>query len=187
MSSIQSLLNLNQKQKKSNNLLTASCINTELGPMIAIANETTLYLLEFMDKPRLKREIEIFCLKNDCDIVLGETPALLSIQRELHDYYNGTLKKFETPLYLIGTTFQIKVWQALLEIPYGATRSYAYIAESINNKTAYRAAAQANGRNRLAIIIPCHRVINSNGKIGGYAGGISRKQWLIHHESKLIN
>lgn len=180
-SHIQSLLN--QRQKKSNHVLTASYINTKLGPMLAIANETTLYLLEFMDKPRLKDEIEIFCLKNDCSIILGETLALLSIQQELNDYYSGTLKKFETPLCLSGTTFHIKVWQALLEIPYGETRSYAYIAGSINNKTAYRAVAQANARNRLAIIIPCHRVINSDGKLGGYAGGFDRKKWLIHHEN----
>lgn len=94
---------------------------------------------------------------------------------------------FEAPLHLIGAHFQKKVWDALRKIPAGETRSYADIAESINKPTAYRAVAQANGTNQLAIIVPCHRAINANGDLGGYGGGITRKQRLLAHEKNEIN
>ncbi len=84
----------------------------------------------------------------------------------------------------MGSPFQIKVWQELLRIPYGQTRSYTKQAETIGQPTAFRAVASANGANQIAIVIPCHRIINLDGNLGGYGGGIVRKKWLIEHEQK---
>lgn len=165
-----------------NNILIASWLDTKLGPMIAIGSETELYLLEFVDRRGLEREVENLRKKTKSVILLGATKPLLSIKEELNAYFNGQLNAFHTPICLLGSPFQKQVWDALQKIPSGETCSYADIARRIGRPTAFRAVAQANGANQLAIIIPCHRVINNNGDLGGYSGGIIRKQWLINHE-----
>ena len=99
-------------------------------------------------------------------------------------YYAGTLKEFKTPLHLLGSPFQQEVWAELRRIPPGETRSYSDIATAMNRPSSQRAVANANGANQLAIVIPCHRVIQANGEIGGYGGGVSRKQWLLNHEKQ---
>lgn len=170
---------------KSNHLiLKAAWIDTQLGPMIAIADDMELYLLEFADRRGLEREIERLRKRMKAAIIPGETPVIKKITKELMDYFNGKNVDFKTPLKLIGSGFQKSVWAALQKIPPGETRSYLNIASAIKKPTAFRAVANANGANQLAIIIPCHRVINNNGELGGYGGGISRKQWLIDHEKK---
>jgi len=98
-------------------------------------------------------------------------------------YFDGKLKEFQTPLFLLGSPFQKQVWEALNKIPFGETSSYLDIAKRIGRPAACRAVAQANGANQLAIIIPCHRVINHNGELGGYGGGITRKEWLLNLEN----
>lgn len=167
------------------NILKASWLDTPLGPMIAIANDEALYLLEFVDRRGLEREIERLRIKTKSAIIPGSSEAIDSIQKELQLYFEGKLKKFQTPLFLIGSPFQKHVWEELLKIPPGETRSYTEIAVMIGKPTAFRAAARANGANQFAIIIPCHRVINSNGELGGYGGGLPRKKWLINHEKKM--
>lgn len=170
--------------KKHQVILNASCFDTPLGPMLAIADERELYVLEFFERRGLQREIERLCLKNKCAIVSGKTDPITSIESELTAYFSGKLQIFKTPLHLMGTPFQKKVWTELMTIPYGETRSYLEQAKAIKKETAYRAVANANGANQLAIIIPCHRIINNNGNLGGYGGGIARKQWLLDHEKK---
>ncbi|WP_057624491.1 trifunctional transcriptional activator/DNA repair protein Ada/methylated-DNA--[protein]-cysteine S-methyltransferase [Candidatus Berkiella cookevillensis] len=165
-------------------LLKATWLDTPLGPMVAIANEHALYLLEFIDRRGLEREIERLRQKTKSAIVPGLTPAISSIESELRQYFSGNLKKFRTPLSLLGSPFQLQVWEELQKIPYGETRSYSDIAAKINKPSAFRAVATANGANQLAIVIPCHRVINTNGNLGGYGGGLSRKEWLINLEKK---
>ncbi len=162
--------------------LTSSSFTTPLGTMIAIADEQSLYLLEFVDGRGVDREIEKLCFAKNVTIVAGSTAPIESIQKELAAYFDGTLQQFKTPIHLMGTPFQQSVWKALQTIPYGHTKSYGEQAKSIGNASAFRAVANANGANQLAIIIPCHRVINGNGKLGGYAGGINRKQWLLDFE-----
>lgn len=103
--------------------------------------------------------------------------------QEVSKYFEGTLQNFTFPIQQNGTDFQQKVWQSLLEIPYGQTISYAKF--SVHNPLAIRAMAAANGKNKIAIAIPCHRVIGSNGKLVGYAGEIWRKEWLINHEKEI--
>jgi AraC family transcriptional regulator of adaptative response/methylated-DNA-[protein]-cysteine methyltransferase len=100
-------------------------------------------------------------------------------------YFQGKLKEFKTPIALNGTPFQKQVWEELLKIPYGQTISYKDLAIAVGNPRGCRAVAQANGANNLAVIIPCHRVINHNGRIGGYGGGLDRKKWLLDLEIRI--
>jgi AraC family transcriptional regulator of adaptative response/methylated-DNA-[protein]-cysteine methyltransferase len=166
------------------NILKASWLDTPLGPMLAIADEKGLYLLEFVDRRGLEREIERLRIKTKSAIIPGGTQPIISVERELKAYFEGTLKIFKTPVHLLGSSFQKLVWNALMEIPYGQTRSYTDQAIAIGKPSACRAVANAHGANQLALVIPCHRIITSNGDLGGYGGGIIRKKWLINHEKK---
>ncbi|HBN21919.1 MAG TPA: bifunctional transcriptional activator/DNA repair enzyme protein Ada [Holosporales bacterium] len=165
-------------------ILKASWIDTPLGPMLAISSEKELYLLEFVDRRGLEREVERLRLKLKAAIIPGQTNPIKLITQELKEYFSGKLTAFKTPLALLGSDFQKKVWQELQLIPYGETRSYAEQARLMGKDKAFRAVANANGSNQLAIIIPCHRVIQSNGSLGGYGGGLHRKKWLINHEKE---
>lgn len=164
--------------------LKASWLDTKLGPMIAIGDEEALYLLEFVDRRGLEREVERLRKRTKSAILPGITEPIRSIETELSQYFEGKLHVFKTPLYLLGSLFQKRVWEELQKIPYGETRSYAQLAATIGKPSAFRAVANANGANQFAIVIPCHRVINSNGELGGYGGGLPRKKWLIHHEKQ---
>lgn len=170
------------KPMKHDTILKSTWIDTPLGEMLAISDEKALYLLEFAERRGLEREIESLRMKIKTDIIPGNTTPIASIKSELKSYFEGSLKKFKTPLQLFGSSFQQSVWSELMRIPYGETRSYAEQAIAIGKETAYRAVANANGANQLAIVIPCHRIINKNGDLGGYGGGIHRKKWLIAHE-----
>lgn len=165
-------------------ILKASWIDTPLGPMLAIGDEQALYLLEFVDRRGLEREVERLRKKIKSAIIPGHTQPIRSIENELKSYFKGTLIEFKTPLFLLGSPFQKRVWEELKKIPSGETRSYSEIATEIGQRTAFRAVANANGANQFAIIIPCHRVINTNGELGGYGGGLTRKKWLINHEKQ---
>lgn len=112
------------------------------------------------------------------------SPLLDHCKEELAAYFKGELKEFTVPLSLQGTPFQRKVWQALKKIAYGQTATYGEIARMIGNPQAVRAVGGANNKNRVAIIIPCHRIVGSKGQLTGYAGGLERKKWLLMHESR---
>ena len=165
-------------------ILKASWLDTKLGPMIAIADEEMLYLLEFVDRRGLEREIERLRKRTKAAIIPGVTKPITMIEQELRSYFSGECYTFKTPICFLGSSFQKSVWEALTKIPAGKTCSYTDLALMIERPSAFRAVAQANGANQCAIIIPCHRVINANGELGGYGGGLARKQWLINHEKK---
>lgn len=167
---------------KSQHILKSSWLDSPLGPMLAIADEEGLFLLEFVERRGLEKEIERLRIKFKAAIIPGRTIHIDSIEQELSQYFIGNLKTFRTVIHMVGSPFQREVWQELMRIPYGETRSYLAQAETINRPKSCRAVANANGANQLAIIIPCHRIINSNGDLGGYGGGILRKKWLIDHE-----
>lgn len=177
----------NAPVRSDGNILFASWIDTVLGPMLSIADDSFLYLLEFIDRRGLEKEIERLRQRLKIGIIPGKSVINDQIKKELTDYFAGKSGKFNTPCYLLGSDFEKKVWHALQEIPLGKTCSYIDIAKTIGNDNAYRAVANANGKNQLAIIIPCHRVINANGEVGGYGGGPNRKQWLINHEKNILN
>ena len=106
---------------------------------------------------------------------------------EFDEYFSGKRIHFDFPIHQEGTAFQQKVWNELLNIPFGKTISYLQLSQRIGNVKSIRAAGSANGRNNLSIVVPCHRVIGSNGSLTGYAGGLWRKQWLLEHENKYAN
>lgn len=165
-----------------NTVLKAAWLDSPLGPMVAIAAEDALYLLEFVDRRGLEREVERLRIRLKCAIIPGCTQPIECIESELHHYFAGKLTTFATPLGYVGTPFQQRVWDELIRIPMGQTRSYAGMAEAVGQPSAVRAVARANGANQLSIIVPCHRVIGSDGDLTGYGGGLARKQWLIDHE-----
>jgi AraC family transcriptional regulator of adaptative response/methylated-DNA-[protein]-cysteine methyltransferase len=165
-------------------VLKAEWIDTKLGPMVAIADDDELYLLEFVDRRALEREMQRLKQRSKLPIIPGSSRIIKQIESELALYFAGKLTEFTTPVCLIGTPFQRKVWEKLQEIPFGKTYSYADLAKMIGRPTAYRAVANANGANQFAIIIPCHRVINNDGKLGGYGGGLARKEWMLNHEKE---
>lgn len=166
------------------NLLKASWLDTPLGPMVAIANDSAVYLLDFVDRQGLARKVERLRHHTKSAISPGKTNAILSIEKELQAYFEGILRVFTTPLCLLGSPFQKRVWDGLCQISYGKTKSYKEQAEFIAHPTACRAVANANGANQIAIVVPCHRIITSAGTLGGYGGGIARKKWLIEHEKQ---
>lgn len=116
------------------------------------------------------------------EYILEETELILNCKKQLDEYFAGKRKNFDLPLVPKGTEFQQKVWNALMEIPYGETRTYGEIAAAIGNPKAARAVGMANNKNPIGIIIPCHRVVGANGKLVGYAGGMEKKEWLLSLE-----
>ncbi|OZQ63953.1 bifunctional transcriptional activator/DNA repair enzyme protein Ada [Paenibacillus sp. VTT E-133280] len=166
-------------------VLYCTWIETILGSMLAISDEECLLLLEFVDRKGLENEIKKLRTRLNATILPEKVPVLAQIEEELNLYFEGKLTEFRTPIRYIGSDFQQRVWNELRRIPVGQTVSYKELAEKINNPAACRAVARANGANQLSILVPCHRVINSNGESGGYGGGIARKEWLIHHENNL--
>jgi methylated-DNA-[protein]-cysteine S-methyltransferase len=114
---------------------------------------------------------------------IGDTPLLREAARQLQAFFDGGLHRFDLPIRLDGTPFQRRVWDALLEIPYGRTISYKQLASRVGSLAGFRAVGAANGRNPISIVVPCHRVIAHDGKLGGYGGGLPRKRWLLDHEA----
>jgi AraC family transcriptional regulator of adaptative response/methylated-DNA-[protein]-cysteine methyltransferase len=168
--------------QKDDDWLHTALIETPLGTMSAAATDSALILLLFTDKGYLEIENN-----TNCSVVQGKNTIISSIEKELSTYFSGELKEFKTPIQLIGTPFQQRVWRALSNIPYGETKSYAAEACDIGQPSAYRAVANANGANNLCVVIPCQRVIASSGKLGGYSSGIDKKRWLLNHEKRHKN
>lgn len=167
-------------------LFKADWIETPIGPMMAIACEHALHLLEFIDRPALPAEIRRLQKNNGCGIVIGRTPVIDQIKHELVRYFAGHDDGFETPIAGHGTPFERMAWEALRRIPVGTVRSYSEQAKAMGRTSAVRAVARANGANQIAIVIPCHRVLGMNGLLTGYGGGLWRKRWLLEHEKRMI-
>jgi O-6-methylguanine DNA methyltransferase len=159
--------------------LRSSLLQTPLGFMLALADEKALYLLEFVDAPDLQDRVDKLTKGKS---LTGSNSLLLLLEQQLRYYFNGSLREFDLPLHYTGTPFQQSVWEALRKIPFGSVCSYKDVATVLGRPTAVRAVARANSQNFFPLLVPCHRVINANGKLGGYSSGIWRKQWLIDHE-----
>ncbi len=146
-----------------------------VGTLKLVANETALVaVLWENENPKRVRLAEL--------VEQADHPVLLETQKQLTEYFAGKRQQFDLPLDFAGTEFQHKVWQALLSIPFGETRSYRDIAEQIGNVKAVRAVGAANGKNPISIIAPCHRVVGTNGKLVGFAGGLDNKDILLRLE-----
>ncbi len=157
-------------------------VETPIGSMVATASATHLLLLEFSHRRMLDTQLERVRRAFQCTFERGESPVFDVLRAQLDEYFRGDRRQFELPLHVPGTAFQTRVWSALQCIPYGATTTYARLAAEIGQPTAVRALARANGDNRIAIIIPCHRVIGSDGQLVGYGGGLWRKKRLLEIE-----
>ncbi|MGH7502195.1 MAG: bifunctional transcriptional activator/DNA repair enzyme AdaA [Longimicrobiales bacterium] len=162
--------------------VTVSRILTPLGPMIAAATDGGLCMLEFSDPQRLERQVRDIAKRFPGPIAPGRHRILEHTEEELGLYFESRLRTFTIDLAMSGSEFQQAVWQALRHIPYGETRSYSEQAAAIGRPDAVRAVARANGDNPIAIVIPCHRVIGSDGSLTGYGGGLWRKHWLLDLE-----
>jgi AraC family transcriptional regulator of adaptative response/methylated-DNA-[protein]-cysteine methyltransferase len=164
--------------------ILTTVIETPLGTMIAGATDEGLCLLEFTDRRMLEAQITRLRGILKQPLVPGDHAHLTRTRDELQRYFEGTLEVFTVPLIFRGTAFEERVWRALMRIPYGQTLSYAQLAARVDAPGAQRAVGRANGMNRIAIIIPCHRVVNSDGQLGGYGGGLWRKHWLLSLERR---
>jgi AraC family transcriptional regulator of adaptative response/methylated-DNA-[protein]-cysteine methyltransferase len=158
-------------------------LKSPLGDLMAISDGVAVCLLEFTDNPRLDQKLKKlqrtkgFAHEASC-------PVLRDLEKELAEYFAGGRTAFSISYQWRGTAFQKDVWEQLILIPYGHTRSYADQARGMGAPQAYRAVANANGANSLVIVVPCHRIIANDGGLGGYGGGVHRKQWLLNHERK---
>ncbi len=155
---------------------------TPLGPMYGCATDKGICLVEFTDRRMLETEFKDLRKRLNAVILPGSNEHLENLIQQLDEYFTGKRKVFDLTLHTPGTDFQNEVWKILKEIPYGKTRSYQEQANILGKPKAVRAVASANGHNRLAIVIPCHRVIGSDGSLTGYAGGLARKKWLLDFE-----
>jgi AraC family transcriptional regulator, regulatory protein of adaptative response / methylated-DNA-[protein]-cysteine methyltransferase len=168
----------------SDGALCSQDIPTPLGPMVAVASDRGLVLCEFADRPMLPTQMRRIESLFGGLVTVSRHDHLDCARRELDEYFSGERQRFTVPLLIDGTPFQTSVWQGLLRIPFGQTTSYDALAHSIGRPAAARAVGRANGDNRLAIIVPCHRVINADGSLSGYGGGRHRKRWLLAHEQR---
>lgn len=166
--------------------ITVTWIESPLGPLVAGATEKSLVLLEFTDRRMLEAQFRTLRQIFGRAMVPGENSVLTQLRGELQRYFSGSLRAFTVPLEFPGSEFQRRVWKGLLGIPYGTTLSYEDLARRVGVARGQRAVGHANGLNRISIVIPCHRVVNKDGKLGGYGGGVWRKQWLLNLEKGLL-
>jgi AraC family transcriptional regulator of adaptative response/methylated-DNA-[protein]-cysteine methyltransferase len=160
---------------------------TPLGPMLAGATDDGVCLLEFSDRPMLPTQLAVLERRLRRPLVAGRHRLLDELEHQLADYFAGRLDAFDLPLSAPGSPFQERAWATLRQIPIGSTLTYEQLAADAGRPGAQRAAGTANGANRIAVLIPCHRVIRKSGEVGGYGGGSWRKEWLLEHERRLAS
>lgn len=159
-------------------------IETPVGEIVAAATKEGICLLEFTEGKKQADIIEPVARIMASEVKEGSNKHLRSLRKQLREYFKGKRKEFTLPLAMAGTDFQQAVWRDLVKIPFGTTKSYGQQARDLRDARSTRAVAQANSSNRIAILIPCHRIIGSDGTLVGYSGGLERKRWLLNHERK---
>jgi AraC family transcriptional regulator, regulatory protein of adaptative response / methylated-DNA-[protein]-cysteine methyltransferase len=180
-----SVFGVSPSNSKNKSVIDIVRIETPVGTMLAGGVKDGICLLEFSDRRMLETELKQLAKYFNATIIQGDNPHFGLLRKELKEYFEHKLKNFTVPLNAPGTVFQKAVWKELRNIPYAKTRSYKEQSEALGNPGAIRAVATANGANRISIIIPCHRVIGSDGSLTGYGGGLWRKKWLLEHESNI--
>ncbi|NND70930.1 MAG: methylated-DNA--[protein]-cysteine S-methyltransferase [Rhodothermales bacterium] len=174
------------RQSVSSVMVKIKRVTSPLGILLVGATDEAVVLLEFGDRRMLATQLKTLTKRFSCPVVPGSNSLIEQMEAELTAYFAGDLQTFETPVEFPGTDFQVETWNALRSIPYGETRSYQDIARQLGRENSVRAVANANGANRIAIVIPCHRVIGSDGSLTGYGGGLWRKQRLLELEGALV-
>lgn len=163
--------------------IVTTLVATPLGPMLAGAIDDGICLLEFTDRPMLPTQLETLRRRLGRPIVSGRHPHLDRLQSQLDEYFAGSRRAFDVPLVAPGSPFQERTWAELRRLGSGTTVSYEELAARVGRPTAQRAVGTANGANRIALLIPCHRVVRKSGETGNYGGGRWRKAWLLAHET----
>jgi AraC family transcriptional regulator of adaptative response/methylated-DNA-[protein]-cysteine methyltransferase len=171
-----------QQKNKGKQIVNITHIETDLGLMIAAATDKGICMFEFADYKLIDLELRQLSEEFKTPLVRGDNPHFDTLGKQLDEYFRGERKEFDIPLDLVGTEFQKEVWLGLLQIPYGCTTSYGKQAELLGRPSAVRAVANANGKNKISIILPCHRVIGADGSLTGYGGGLWRKKKLLEFE-----
>ncbi len=174
-----------RRRRSGASVVVVTILDTPLGPVLAGATDAGICLLEFTDRPMLPTQLEVLRRRVHMPIVAGRHPHLDRLAGELDAYFAGQRPTFEVPVVAPGTSFQERVWQQLRGIPIGETLSYEALANRSGRPGAQRAAGTANGANRVALLIPCHRVVRKSGETGNYGGGRWRKAWLLDHERRM--
>jgi len=182
--SFKTIFGVSPSRSKESRLINISRIETPLGTMYACAVEQGICMLEFTDRKMLETELKSLTGRLNATIIQGANKHFKVLEQQLEEYFDGRRKVFTVPLYPVGTEFQESVWVSLQTIPYGSTCSYKQQAAAIHKPEAIRAVANANGMNKISILIPCHRVIGDNGDLTGYGGGLWRKKWLLDLENR---
>lgn len=182
--SFKSVFGVSPSESTTKKIIYIKRLETPIGVMFAAANDKGVCMLEFSDRKSLEQEMKEISKTFGADIIRGENKHINLLEKELALYFDGRLKEFTVPLSLCGTDFQKAVWNELRRIPYATTLSYSQQAVNIGKPMSVRAVANANGRNKISIVIPCHRVIGSNGTLTGYGGGLWRKKFLLDLEQK---
>ncbi len=182
--SFKNIFGVSPKNGKQQNIIDLKRIETPLGTMLVCATNQGICLLEFTDRKMLETELKSIAKLLNATIIQGNNKHFDTLETQLQEYFNGKRRDFFVPLHTLGTDFQNKVWTALQRIPYGQTKSYKEQAITIGSPESVRAVANANGMNRISILIPCHRVIGSDGQLTGYGGGLWRKKYLLELEEK---
>lgn len=167
-------------------MIFAKDIRTPIGDMLAACTAEGVCLFDFIHRKMMDRMVERVKTHLGTEFTYTDHPHLSTLEHQMAAYFSGERRDFDLPLVWSGTPFQQRVWQALLEIPYGTTRSYKQQSGILGDEKAIRAVAKANGENGIAIIVPCHRVIGTHGSLVGYGGGLHRKKWLLQHEAKVL-
>jgi AraC family transcriptional regulator, regulatory protein of adaptative response / methylated-DNA-[protein]-cysteine methyltransferase len=182
--SFKKIFGVSPKNGKEKNIIELKRIETPLGTMIACATNIGICLLEFSNRKMLEAELKSIAKLLNAIIIQGNNKYFEVLEIQIHEYFTGQRNSFTIPLHTPGTIFQNKVWNALQEISYGQTKSYKEQAIAIGKPDSVRAVAKANGMNRISILIPCHRVLGSNGQLTGYGGGLWRKKFLLQLENQ---
>lgn len=172
---------------KNKNIILINRTTTPLGPMFVCATDNGICLLEFVDRKKLETEFMDLQRLLNATIIWGENQHIIQAKMEIDEYFKGQRKVFKVKIEAPGTHFQQIAWDCLQNIKYGSTTSYEKQAAAIKSPKALRAIASANGANRIAIIVPCHRVVGKNGNMTDYNGGIERKKWLLDHEKNQVS
>jgi O-6-methylguanine DNA methyltransferase len=167
------------------NKVFVSTISTPIGEMLVMETSRGICLLEFVDRKGLEHEVRVFLQKTKGKLIEGGSNFFALLSEEMEAYFRDCTSPFSVPLDILGTEFQSKVWNTLIEIPVGQTCTYSQVAETIGKSKAVRAVGNANAKNPIAIVVPCHRLIGANGSLTGYGGGIWRKEWLLKHEKQV--
>ncbi|MDR2916431.1 MAG: methylated-DNA--[protein]-cysteine S-methyltransferase [Tannerella sp.] len=181
---VKNVIGTSPQKSKNKQIVSITYIETDLGLMIAAATDQGICMFEFADYKLLDLELRQLASSCKAPLVQAENPYFEILKKQLDEYFKGERKEFDIPLDLVGTEFQKEVWLSLLKIPYGTTTSYAKQAEFLGKPSAVRAVANANGKNKISIILPCHRVIGTDGTLTGYGGGIWRKKKLLAFEKE---